>query len=130
MRDIYKPGESRNKLIDVKKNNVLKDKEKVKEDLPQIDSSNFWKPKHKKSRASKILWSFFFIVILMSLGLGAWYYFYLIPKDANIDIQEDTQDSEIYEIDKKIEELEDSQNNLDDFSDDQEAPAVDLNIDY
>jgi len=130
MRDIYKPGESKNKLIDVKKKSVTQNKEKVKNDLPQVDASNFWQPKHKKSKASRVLWFFFFLVIIMSLGLGAWYYFDLMPKEQETQNTQAEQSPELMDIDKKIEDLEDSQNNLDDFSDDQEAPAVDLNINY
>ena len=116
MRDIYKPGEGRNKLIDVKKKDSPVKKEKVKDGLPQIESENFWKPKHKKSRTSKVLWTFFFLVVFLALGLGGWYYFYLMPKNTDQDTQEEVQDPKLYEIDKKIEELEESQNNLDDFS--------------
>lgn len=128
MKDIFHPGELKKKIIDTR---GIVGSESKKDLLPKAKITSFNIKKVKRGSPSRLLLIFILFVIILIFGTVGCYYFIIKNGSSNSNNNiEEFEEEKLKNIDNLLRDLGESVESIDDYSEDEEVPALDLNISF
>jgi len=138
MRDIFHPGEQRQKIVDIRKNSKKIDSNFNFRNNVQTDGAILTGNKNKQEIKSGFLIAnnrknfsaksilIMFIILIFTLASFMIYYFLFINKKNEIK-NADNQDPDLIKFEENLNEIESSSVNLDKDPNDIDQPTIDFN---